>query len=209
MIRNVVFDLGNVLISFRPADFLEKSNYPEETRKTILSDIFGSREWLLLDDGKISTPEAIESIAARSSLKRAVIERIFNDRTLIFHGLDHNVKILPELKEQGLRLYYISNFPADIFDEVKNSYGFFSYFEGGIISAHVKCSKPDRKIFEIFIDQFSLNPEECFYIDDTEVNVTSAISTGMTGFCTFGSKDISDLLMKKLNLNPSAEADGN
>jgi len=209
MIRNIVFDLGNVLISFRPAEFLEKSNYPEETRKTILSDIFGSREWLLLDDGKITTPEAIEAIAARSSLKRAEIERIFNDRILIFHGLDLNAKILPELKERGFRLYYISNFPADIFDEVKSTYGFFTCFEGGIISAHVKCSKPDPLIFKFFLDKFALIPEECFYIDDTEANVISAISTGMKGFCTFGSKDISDLLIKKLNLNPSAEADGN
>jgi len=191
MIRNIVFDLGNVLISFRPSEFLETRNYPPETRKKILSDIFGSPEWLLLDAGKISTPEAIETIVSKSSLKRAEIERIFNERTLIFHPLDNNAKILPELKKQGFRLYYLSNFPSDIFDEVKSSYGFFSHFEGGIISAHVKCSKPDLRIFRIFLDKFALKPEECFYIDDTEANVGAAISSGMKGMCTYGSPDIS------------------
>ncbi|MFH0841690.1 MAG: HAD family phosphatase [Bacteroidota bacterium] len=199
MVRNIVFDLGNVLISFRPSEYLEKSSFPPEKHKTILSDIFGSREWLLLDEGKITTPEAIESIAGRSSLQRAEIERIFNERILIFHSLDLNAKILPELKKQGFRLYYLSNFPADIFDEVKNGYGFFRHFEGGIISAHVKCSKPDPVIFRIFFDKFKLTSEECFYIDDTESNVSSAISSGMRGFCTFGSKDISGELIKKIN----------
>jgi len=202
MIRNIVFDLGNVLISFRPSEYFENSSFPPEKQKTILSDIFGSYEWLLLDDGKITTPEAIDAIARKSSLMRAEIVRIFNERTLIFHSLDLNVKLLPELKEQGFRLYYISNFPADIFDEVRNSYGFFRHFEGGIISAHVKCSKPDPLIFKIFFDNFNLKPEECFYIDDTEVNVVSADSIGMKGFCTNGSKDISGELINKINSNP-------
>jgi putative hydrolase of the HAD superfamily len=54
MIKNIVFDLGNVLISFRPSEYLERNNYPEKTRERILNDIFMSPEWLMLDDGKIT-----------------------------------------------------------------------------------------------------------------------------------------------------------
>ena len=41
MIKNIVFDLGNVLISFKPSEYFDKKNYPENIKATILSDIFG------------------------------------------------------------------------------------------------------------------------------------------------------------------------
>ncbi len=198
MIKNLVFDLGNVLISFRPSEYLSKKNYTPEKRNIILSDIFRSPEWLLLDDGKITTAEAIDRIAKKSSLKREEITCIFNERTRIFHSLDNNAKILPALKKHGFKLYYISNFHIDIFDDVKNGYSFFEYFDGGIISADVKCSKPDKNIFRIFLEKYRLVPEECLFIDDTELNVKTAEFFGMKGFFTCGSLDISDKIAKML-----------
>jgi putative hydrolase of the HAD superfamily len=191
MIRNIVFDLGNVLISFRPADYLEKNNYPPELQQTILTDIFRSSEWLMLDNGNIDLEKAIDLISCKSSLRREEIARIFSKRTEIMFPLDNNVRMLPGLKKQGFRLYYISNFPMDIFVEVKNGYYFFKYFDGGIISAEVKHSKPDPEIFKIFLEKYSLEPSESFYIDDIEANVRSAESVGMAGFCSAGSIDFS------------------
>lgn len=191
MIRNIVFDLGNVLISFRPAEYLEKQNYPAKIRNTILTDIFGSGEWLLLDNGNISLEEAIDSIAKKSSLKREEIAFIFNKRTEIMFPLENNIRLLPGLKKQGFKLYYLSNFPLDIFDEIKNGYFFFKYFDGGLISAEVNCSKPDVWIFKVFLEKYNLKPEECCYIDDIIINVKTALTTGMQGYCTSGSADIS------------------
>ncbi len=202
MIRNIVFDLGNVLISFRPSEYLENKDYPEKTRNIILTDIFGSNEWLSLDNGDISTKDAINAISKKSTLKRAEITRIFNTRTEIFHPIWNNIKVLPELKERGFKLYYISNFPADIYDEVKNAYSFFKFFEGGIISAEVKILKPNVRIFRVFLEKFNLVPEECLYIDDIEKNVKSAVITGMKGYTTFGSSDIYDKLNILLDHSP-------
>jgi FMN phosphatase YigB (HAD superfamily) len=198
MIKNIVFDLGNVLISFRPSDYLERKKYPREIRETILEDIFRGPEWHLLDSGDIVIVEAINMIAKRSSLKREEIAFIFNKRTDIMFPLELNTRLLPELKKQGYRLFYLSNFPVDIFDEVKNDYYFFRHFEGGIISSEVKCSKPDIKIFRIFLERYNLSAKECLYIDDIEINVEAAVSVGMNGFATSGSDDISSALFKHL-----------
>jgi FMN phosphatase YigB (HAD superfamily) len=203
MIRNIVFDLGNVLISFKPSEFLEKNNYPEIKRNIILTDIFCSNEWLLLDNGDISTEDAINAICENSALKRAEIARIFNSRTEIFYPIRNNIKILPELKERGFKLYYISNFPIDIYDDVKNAYPFFEIFDGGIISAEVNLSKPDIRIFKVFLEKFRLNSEECLYLDDIEKNVNSAVLTGMKGFTTHGSTDISEELNVLIKNNPA------
>jgi len=198
MIRNVIFDLGNVLISFSPSDYLEKNNYQENKRKAILSDIFTSREWLLVDNGDISPEKAIESIAVRSSLSRQEIAHIFDKRTDIMFPLAGNVKIVPELKKQGLKLYYLSNFPSDIFPEVKRSYSFFKYFDGGLISAEVRCSKPGTRIYEILIKKYGLIPQECLFIDDLEINVKSAEIVGFKGFCTEGSDGIGEEIQNLL-----------
>lgn len=190
MIKNLIFDLGNVLISFKPAEYFDKKKYPVNIKATILADIFGSKEWQMLDKGEISTPDAINAIAKSSSLKTEEIIHIFNLRTDLMFPLDSNVKLLPGLLKRGFKLYYLSNFPLDIFDEVRSGYYFFKYFDGGLISAEAKSAKPDKRIYEILMERYSLIAEECLFIDDTEVNVTTARSFGMTGLFTNGSLEI-------------------
>jgi FMN phosphatase YigB (HAD superfamily) len=199
MIKNIIFDLGNVLISFRPSVFFDNINYPEPIKSKILSDIFGSREWLLLDNGNINTSEAIDGISLKSSLRKEEIAHIFNLRTEMMFPLDQNVRLLPELKKEGFKLYFLSNFPIDIFEEIKTGYYFFRYFDGGVISSEVKFSKPHRRIYEILLENYFLTASECLFIDDLEKNVKAAVDLGMKGLVTFGSEEISKQLAAVLN----------
>jgi haloacid dehalogenase superfamily, subfamily IA, variant 3 with third motif having DD or ED len=199
MIKNIVFDLGNVLLSFKPSEYFDKHKYPAAIKATILEDIFRSKEWLMLDNGEISTQDAINAISKRSSLKKEEIDHIFNLRTDLLFPLDSNIKMLPGLKKRGFKLYYLSNFPLDIFDEVRSGYYFFRYFDGGLISAEAKSSKPDTRIYELLLERYSLIPGECLFIDDLEANVISARTFGMKVFLTNGSleiaKEIEEALM--------------
>jgi putative hydrolase of the HAD superfamily len=190
MIKNIVFDLGNVLLSFKPSEYFDKHKYPAAIKATILEDIFRSKEWLMLDNGEISTQDAINAISKISSLKKEEIDHIFNLRTDLLFPLDSNIKVLPGLKKRGFKLYYLSNFPLDIFDEVRSGYYFFRYFEGGLISAEAKSSKPDTRIYELLLEKYSLIPGECLFIDDLEANVNSARAFGMKGLLTNGSLEI-------------------
>jgi HAD superfamily hydrolase (TIGR01509 family) len=200
MIKNIIFDLGNVLISFRPNDFLDKMGYASEAKTIIINDIFKSPEWQLLDKGSLTTPEAIEKISIRSSLKRNDIAAIFNLRTKIMYPINRNINLLPALKERGFKLYFLSNFPEDIFDEVFQEYEFFKFFDGGIISAKVKCSKPDIRIFEILMNKYFLVAEECLFIDDIEINASAARLAGIRSICASESTDLSELIEKNLEL---------
>jgi epoxide hydrolase-like predicted phosphatase len=198
MIKNIIFDLGNVLISFRPSEYFDKKNYPKNIKATILADIFGSNEWLMLDNGDITTQQAIDAIAKRSSLNLEEITHIFNLRTDLMFPLDSNVKLLPGLKKRGFRLYFLSNFPLDIFEEVRTGYFFFRYFDGGIISAEAKASKPGPEIYKILMEKYSLLADQCLFIDDIEKNVKTAESLGMKGLFTNGSLEISKEIEKAL-----------
>lgn len=194
MIRNIVFDLGNVLLSWQPEEFLAGNGYSKESREIILNEVFRSPEWLKLDNGDLTLSEAVERIASASSLGRDEIIAVFNLRTRIIFPLNCNTKLLPGLKKQGFRLYFLSNFPDDIFDEIESKYDFFGIFDGGLISARVRASKPDTRIYQILLEKYSLIPEECLFIDDSHKNATSAELTGMKGIHL----DRPELLKEKL-----------
>jgi FMN phosphatase YigB (HAD superfamily) len=198
MIKNIIFDLGNVLLSFMPAEYFDKKNYPENIKTRILNDIFHCEEWKMLDRGDITTEEAINRITLKSSLNKEEIVHVFNLRTDILFPIDNNLKLLPELKKKGFMLYFLSNFPSDIFDEVMSGYYFFKYFDGGLISANVKSSKPESRIYEIILEKYSLIPGECLFVDDLEINVIAAEASGMKGIVTFGSQDISKEIQEAL-----------
>ncbi|MGQ9619981.1 MAG: HAD-IA family hydrolase [Bacteroidales bacterium] len=178
-ISSIIFDLGNVLINWKPGEFLKNNGYPESLRVMILNDIFISKEWQMLDNGDITCEEAVKMIAGKSLLTENQIRAVFNSRLKIISPITCNTNLLPELKKMGYKLYYLSNFPDDIFDTVRSQYGFFNYFDGGEISARLKASKPDKKIFSLLLSKYTLNPDECLFIDDSDINASSAEECGM------------------------------
>ena len=179
MIRNIIFDLGNVLLSWKPDEYLETTEYSKEEIPIILDDIFRSNEWLKLDNGDLTVKEAIDIIASKSRLDRALIEQVFEKRIEILHPLTENVKLLPGLKKRGYKLYYLSNFPKDLFQPVLDRNDFFSYFDGGIISADLRLSKPDVRIFKTLLDKYTLKAEESLFIDDLHPNILGARESGI------------------------------
>lgn len=199
MIRNIIFDLGNVLLSWKPGDFLLKSGYPPDEAGRVLETVFRSREWFSLDNGDITRSEAIDLIVSKSVFRREEIASFFNLSTRIIFPLEENVKVLPALKKEGFRLYYLSNYPLEFFNETKSIYDFFNFFDGGIISAEVKISKPDPAIYKTFLSKFSLDPKECLYIDDMEINVRSAGSVGISGIHFSENDSLEEILKKRLN----------
>jgi FMN phosphatase YigB (HAD superfamily) len=198
MIKNIVFDLGNVLISFKPSDYLDKMGYVAVFKDVIISDIFKSREWALLDNGDITTGEAIEKVSARSSLTKEEITSVFRLRKEIMYPITKNILLLPPLKKRGYKLFYLSNFPSDVFDEVYKEYDFFKYFDGGVISSKVNLSKPDIKIFKFLLEKYSLVADESLFVDDIELNTKGAESAGMKSLIVLESVDLSELIEKEL-----------
>ena len=201
MITTIIFDLGNVLISWKPEEFFDKNGYDKTYKELVLKEVFKSNEWLQLDNGDFTLDEAVDRIAENSTLKKDEIRAVFNLRTKIIFPLAANTILLPELKKHGFKLYFLSNFPDDIFDEIRNKYDFFSHFDGGEISARVKASKPDEKIFRIFLKKHSLKPEECLFIDDTHKNAHSAESLGMKVIHLEDPDMLRSSLQKTLNIS--------
>jgi putative hydrolase of the HAD superfamily len=87
--------------------------------------------------------------------------------------------LLKPLKNAGLRLYFLSNFPQDLFLILSNRHQFFKLFSGGVVSSAEQMLKPQPEIYNLLISRYSLTPDETLFIDDLLPNITGAQSVGL------------------------------
>lgn len=182
MIRNIVFDMGQVLIYFRPDIFAERLGVRQEDRPGLLREVFNSVEWVRLDRGTITEEEAAASICRRlpQRLHGYVHELVFSwwQRPLLpVEGME---ELVGELKDLGCGIYLLSNASSRLhqyFHRIPAS----QYFDGKIVSADWKLLKPQPEIYETLFREYGLRPEECFFIDDLLLNVEGAYCVGMAG----------------------------
>ena len=179
-IKNIVFDLGRVLIKFEPKEYIEQ-NVPEEKREDFYNGIFGSTEWLMLDRGTLSYEDAKKIFKERVTGADKQIDRLFDvDLFEILQPIEENVKLLPELKKK-YNLYILSNFHQPAFEYIFKKYDFFRLFDGHTVSCYYYLLKPEKEIYDTLIDKFNLIPEETVFIDDTKVNIDACEKEGIRG----------------------------
>ena len=195
MIKNIVFDMGNVLIRFDPVFFVNRAGISDpEDRKLILNELFQSAEWAMMDSGMLT-----ESTAEPMILRRFPDRLKDTVRHLLYHwayprdtipGMED---LVCRLKDAGYMLFLLSNASVAQHDYWP-LYAISRYFDGKLISCDVKVVKPSLEIYRIFTDQFALNPDECLFIDDSPANVAGAIACGWQGIVFHG--DSGELIRK-------------
>ena len=180
MIKNIIFDLGNVLLNFEAKKYLG-SKIPLEKIEIIYKGIFQSEELISLDRGTITEEEAKANIIDRNIDYKEYINMAFENWYDMLTPIEKNIRILEALKEKKYKIYYLSNFHDLAFKYVTQKYDFFKKFDGGVVSYEEKILKPECEIYERIIKKYNLNPKECIFIDDTKINVDGATESGLYG----------------------------
>lgn len=181
VVRNVVFDLGGVLLNWDPVTYL-KGLFQGTGQVALLHKVvFGSAEWVMLDRGVITECQAIERLVNQHPSLKEAIELVFSRWMEILVPIPSTVEVLKKLKQKGYPLYVISNFHEEAFAKVFAANAWFQLFDGLIISSEIKVLKPEPAIYQALLDRFSLQPQECVFIDDLLVNVEGARQMGLKG----------------------------
>ncbi|MCF2673821.1 MAG: HAD family hydrolase [Fusobacterium varium] len=197
MIKNIIFDLGNVLIKYSPESFLEK-NVKKERQEKFIATVFKSKEWLELDRGTLSYEDAIEKFAEIIPEDRENLEKLFKNNIMdCLAPIEENIEILKKLKKKGYNLFVLSNFHRPAFEQVQKEWEFFDEFDGGVISCYCHLLKPNQRIYELLLARYGLIPEETLFIDDTKINVEKAEKIGMGGIYLDLPEMLEKLLKKK------------
>ncbi|MBR6361638.1 MAG: HAD family phosphatase [Clostridia bacterium] len=181
MIKNIVFDMGGVLIDYNP----EKTLYAvldKESADIALAEIFRNKIWTEKDRGVVSAEEILaqrgSKIPARSYEKVAEMVMDFYPYMPPFPQAEEIVK---RLKANGYRIFLLSNASMDFYDAKKNIPA-LNYFDGCLVSADYKLIKPEKEIYLTLFSKFNLLPGECFFIDDVEANCEASREQGMKAF---------------------------
>ena len=182
MIRNIVLDMGNVILRFDTDIFMDRVGLTDPSdREWMEREVFRSLEWAKTDRGSLTPEEAAEI------MKRHVPERLrpFVDRLVCGWGdqilpMPGMAELIGELKAAGYGIYLLSNAGSNHSEYWRRVPG-NELFDGLLVSAEVGCIKPEREIYGLLIDRFSLLPEECVFIDDLPLNVEAGTRWGMHG----------------------------
>ncbi len=183
MIRNLIFDMGDVLIEFDPPYFLDREQISDqEDRELLLREVFYSPCWKDMDLGLYDENEMFQRIKANipERLMPAAERLMFHlhDPLIPVKGMD---ELVMTLKEKGYKIYLLSNASVRqkrYWPQVRCS----SCFDGTVVSAFEKCIKPDPRIYEILLDRYALKAEESLFIDDRLINTEAAQKLGMKAF---------------------------
>lgn len=182
MYKNIVFDFGGVMVDFDPHKYLIDLFGNRGLEEEVYDLTFGSREWRLLDAGRITRREANEKMLQRA---RAVgrgfeVEGVLDDWMSMLRPRRRMRTLVEQLKQRGYCVYYLSNIPEDVLALLMER-DFQGLFDGGVASCEVHVNKPDPRIYQALLDKYGLKASESVFIDDRQDNVQAAFELGFVG----------------------------
>lgn len=179
MVKNIIFDIGNVLADFCWRDFFIRFGYEGETLERLAEATVKSPVWDEVDRGVWSDEELVDGFVRNDPSLEEQLRRIFAN----VHGMvvkrEYAIPWVRSLREAGYGCYYLSNFSHKAHTECADALGFLEYMDGGILSYRDKVIKPDAAIYELLLDRYGLKAEECVFLDDTEKNLVTAGEMGI------------------------------
>ena len=183
MIKNIVFDFGNVIVKFNKEEILSKFTNNKDEQQFLIDNVINSPEWLLyglLDTGMINIEEAITLINDRTNHQydTLVEEFMLNYRYHLKENGDI-INLIKKLKNNGYKLYLLSNICKEVHEAHKDIIN--ELFDGTILSYKINMIKPYKSIFKYALDKYNLDPSETLFIDDRSDNVETANSLGIKG----------------------------
>lgn len=181
MIKNIVFDLGSVIVKGTPRDILNKTDLKKEEQE-ILMEIFLNQKNFDELDGGFKTLEDIFNLYINRIPKYLVkkAKSIFCNY-YEYRDYDNNViNLLINLKNNEYNIYILSNNNSETIRYLKNK-ECASYIDGWLSSSECHITKPNLEIYNLFYQKFNLDPKESLFIDDKEKNIIAGKETGMDG----------------------------
>lgn len=198
MVKNIVFDIGNVLATFKPKDFL-MDIFKDAKLADQFFEVFFTKLWHEYDQGLYAKEQMIQKGLQKMPDQKEKIRNMMDVWTSYVIGIQKNIDLIHIYQKKGYKVYILSNIPEDSYIYLKEHYNFIDQVDGGIYSYQHKIIKPDVKVFEVLLDQYDLKANECIFIDDKKENIRAA---ERLGFYTIWLKDHAKLAtLLKENLN--------
>ncbi len=189
MIKNIVFDISNVLAPFRFKEFLAEKGFDAPMIKRIIKASAMTPYWTEFEKGKLTYDEAMDAFISADPDIASELHKAYESVSGIMGKYDYTEDWIDKLKEAGYKLYCITNFTPAGYEQCYDCISFIERFDGCVFSFREGIVKPDPEIYKTLLKRYELKAEECVFIDDTEENVLSAEKLGFAGIVFTGYED--------------------
>ncbi len=183
MIKNVILDIGNVLVDWDWEGYFEYLGYVEEDVFDALAGYTVlSHRWKDLDRGEKGDENVINEMIDVAPMWESDILHVMEHIGEAVIQFKYAKRWIKEIKESGRKVYILSNYSKYLFDQTEDEeLDFLELVDGAVFSFEEHYIKPEKKIYEILLSRYDLNPEECVFIDDRPENVEAAEKLGIKG----------------------------
>lgn len=180
ILKNIIFDLGGVLIDWNPRYMYKKIFSNIDQCNWFLENIC-TKDWNEQQDGGRSIKEAIKELIDKYPAHKENIEAYYLRWEEMLNGpIEGTVNIFKELKEnKKFSIYALTNWSAETFPRALELYEFLHWFDGRLVSGEENTRKPFKEIYELLLNRFNLIPSESIFIDDNLRNIKAAQDVGI------------------------------
>ncbi len=189
MIKNVVFDIGNVLVKFGWEDFFRKFGLTDEEYERVVKATVKDPAWNEIDRGVLSDEEVLAAFVKNDPEMEDKIREVLENINGLLTIFSYTRGWIKDLQRRGYKVYCLSNMSYKAVRECWDALSFIEETDGYILSCDVKVIKPDPAIYQCLFDKYKLNPSECVFFDDLEKNIEGANAAGMHGVVFKGVKE--------------------
>lgn len=183
MIKNIIFDIGNVLVTFAWKESMINLGFDDKCIETLDKGFINDPLWDELDLGIKPESEVINTAIARFPQYEKEINLFWDKNINTIIPRDYSVEWMKALKRDGYKIYLLTNYPDSLFKKsVESAFPFYPYVDGEVVSSRVKIRKPDKEIYETLFKKYGLKPEESVFFDDRIVNIEGAEKVGLNAF---------------------------
>lgn len=195
MIKNIIFDVGEVLLSYRWHDAIKDGGFSDKSSEAVIDSLFADPIWHEgFDRGTVSENQLLDHYISTHPEYENLYRWFFEHPELLPVTRENVYRYLPGLKEKGYSLYILSDYSEYLSEVHFNMGGFRKYFDGEIISYQVHAVKPEPEIYAALLEKYNLNPAECLFLDDREVNIRGAKDAGISGRVIKSEADLISIL---------------
>lgn len=181
MIKNIVFDIGNVLMSFHPNEYFTEVFQDEKRAKLICTKLFSHEAWLKYDQGIYVLDDLYKVYNSAYPNDIEDINIVLKNWLYLLQPIHASIAFMKQMKNEGYQVYVLSNISEDSKEYVKQHSEVFTYAQGAVLSYEEKINKPDARIYEILLQRYDLNADETIFIDDSKANIEQANALGIYG----------------------------
>ena len=178
MIKNVILNIGNVLMEFSWWPYI-RSLFDEETAKIVTEAMWKYGYWEEFDRGVLSDEEIVKLMEDAAPEYKNEIHLALERVGECMFKFDYAIPWVKQLKEMGYRVVFLSNYSEFLMRLKPEVLEFLPYMDGGVFSCHVKLIKPDPAIYAKLCETCDIKPEESLFVDDNAANIESAKAFGL------------------------------